>query len=147
VKGSQRLVGLKSQTLADETMKSMMQWARSFPAGLGTKGARAADHRSHRLSECRLPSDLRLEFRKASLGSVLTYLRESAGLIIHVNSNVKMDPTLDLWRDQPVSTADALALLKQVLIEKGCTLIPKGPLFNIIRSQDVKKNSIPLPEL
>jgi hypothetical protein len=58
-----------------------------------------------------------------------------------------MEATLDLWRDQPLSAADALSLLKQVLIEKGCMLIPKGPLFSVIRSQDVKKNCIPLPEL
>jgi hypothetical protein len=63
---------------------------------------------------------------RSSLESVLNYLRESAGLIIHVSSNVQMDCTVDLWRDQPVSTVEALVLLKQVLTEKGCTLIPKG---------------------
>ena len=90
---------------------------------------------------------LRLEFQEASLGSVLSYLREAAGLSIHVSSNVQMERTLDLWCDKPVSRAEALALLDQVLTEKGCTLVPKGSLFNIIRSQDVKKTCIPLPAL
>ena len=128
-------------------MKSMTQTVSSFAASPGLNGARPAVEESNSLPYCRLASGLRLEFHKASLGSVINYLRDSAGLLIHVSSNVQMERPFDLSRDQPVSTAEALVLLKQVLIEKGCTLIQKGPLYSIIRSQDVKKNCIPLPEL
>jgi hypothetical protein len=60
---------------------------------------------------------------------------------------VQTERAVDLCRDQPVSTAEALVLLKQVLIEKGCALIQKGSLLSVIRSQDMKKHCIPLPEL
>jgi hypothetical protein len=99
------------------------------------------------LSPVPASNDLRLEFQEASLGTVLRYFREEAGLMIHASSNVPMERTLDLWCDRPVSRAEALALLDQVLAAKGCTLIPRGPLFSIIRSQDVKKTCIPLPAL
>jgi hypothetical protein len=123
-------------------MKTMRQRVNSF-----LSGTRPADQQSKGPIDGGQRSDLRLKFHKASLRTVLKYLRESAGLIIHVSSNVPIEPSLDLWCDEPVSTADALLLLKQVLIEKDCALISKGPLFSIIRSQDVKKNCIPLPEL
>jgi len=128
-------------------MKSMTRMLRSLPTSLGLDGARSADQPSKSLPDGRLASGLKLEFHKSSLETVLNYLRKSAGLIIHVSSNVKMERTVDLWRDEPVTTAEALVLLKQVLIEKGCTLIQKGRLLSIIRSQDVKKNWILLPEL
>lgn len=93
----------------------------------------------------RQKSALKLKFRNAHLQTVVNYLRDSAGLIIHVRPGVEADRPLDLWYDHPVTAADAMALLKQALIETGCTLIRKGPLFNVIRSQDVKKFCIPLP--
>ena len=120
---------------------------RSFPTSPGLDAARLAEQRSQHLPDGQLVSGLRLEFNESSLETVLNYLRESAGLIIHVSSNVKMERTLDLCRDEPVSAAEALVLLKQALIEKGCTLIQKGRLLSIIRSQDVKKHWILLPEL
>ena len=56
--------------------------------------------------------------------------------------------TIDLWQDEPLSAAaEALLLLKRVLVDMGCTLIRKGALFNIIRSQDVKKHYVPLPAI
>jgi len=90
-------------------------------------------------------SGLKLKFRNAHLQTVVNYLRDSAGLKIHVRPGVEADRTLDLWYDQPVAASDALALLREALVEAGCTLIRKGPLFNVIRSQDVKKYCIPLP--
>jgi hypothetical protein len=128
-------------------MKSMTQTVYSFADGPSLNGARPADQESSGLPHCRLATGLRLQFHKASLGSVLNYLREAAGLMIHVSSNVQMERSVDLCRDQPVNTAEALVLLKQVLIETGCALIQKGSLLSIIRSQDLKKHCIPLPEL
>lgn len=90
-------------------------------------------------------SGVRLKFRRAHLETVLNYLRDSAGLIIYVRPGVETERTVDLWHDKPVSAADALALLKEALIEMGCTLVRKGSLFNVIPSGDVKKYCIPLP--
>jgi type II secretory pathway component GspD/PulD (secretin) len=96
-------------------------------------------------STCRTDSGVKLEFTKARLDTVLDYLRESTGLWIHIRPEVALERTVDLWHDEPLSVADALAMLKQALIKKGCTLVQKGRMLNIIRSQDVKKHCIPLP--
>ncbi len=92
-------------------------------------------------------STLKLDFHNARLETVLNYLRESAGLIIHARSNVQMEPTVDLCHEHPVSPHDALVLLKEVLVEKGWMLFQRGPLFNIISQRDLKKNCIPLPSI
>src|SRR5260221_78287 len=90
-------------------------------------------------------SGLKLEFRKAPLETVVNYLRETAGWIIHVRPNALIERTVDLWHDQPVDTADALVLLKRVLTETGCIVVQNGRRLNIISREDVKKNWIPLP--
>lgn len=92
-------------------------------------------------------SNLKLRFRNAPLETVLNYLRESAGLLIHARAEKRIKPTVDLWHEQPVGVSDALLLLKQVLVEKGWIIIQRGPLFDIIDSSDLKKSCIPLPSL
>jgi hypothetical protein len=126
-------------------MNSMTQAVDSFPTIPVQCGTRPADQPSNHPRDHRRASDLRLEFHKTSLGTLLNYFRETVGLLIHASSSVPMERKVDLWHDQPVNRADALLLLKQALIEKGCMLIQRGPLFSIIRSQDAKKNYIPLP--
>lgn len=90
---------------------------------------------------------MKLHFRSARLDTVLDHLHDCAGVFIHANSNVPTEHTIDLWQDEPVSAAEALSLLKRVLVNMGCTLIRKGALFNIIRSQDLKKHYVPLPAI
>jgi hypothetical protein len=90
---------------------------------------------------------LRLEFRKARLDTVLDHFRSSGGIIIHAKPNVATERSVNLTCDQPVSTAEALSLLKRALVEMGCTLIQKGGLFVVIKSQDVKKHFVPLPAI
>lgn len=91
----------------------------------------------------RLP--LKLDFRRARLDTVLDQFYRSAGLIIRAKPNVHTGCMIDLCHEQPVTPPEALTLLKKVLVEMGCTLVQKGPLFSVIRSQDLKKNWIPLP--
>ncbi len=90
---------------------------------------------------------LRLQFRQAPLDCVLNYLREAAGFVVHVKPDVPRSRMVDLWLDQPLETAEALALVKQALLKTGCALVQKGRLLSVIPSQDLKKTSIPLPAL
>lgn len=158
-------------------MKSQKQGVNWFPTRNGPPSARVATPPSHRLPACWLnasanrgettraaapdaPSrtrgdvagtassrSLKLKFQKAQLGNVLSYLQESAGLIIHVSPNVPVEHAVDLCPEHSVSPDEALNLLKQALSEKGCVLVKKGSLVNIIPSQDVKKHFIPLPRV
>ena len=89
---------------------------------------------------------LRLNFRKAPLGTVLNYFN-TAGLLIYAQADVQTHRRIDLCQGKPVSCPEALQLLKQVLGEIGCALIQKGPLFSVIRSQDLKKHCILLPAI
>ena len=88
---------------------------------------------------------LTLDFRRARLDTVLDQFYCYAGLIIRAKPNVHTGCMIDLCHEQPVTPPEALTLLKKVLVEMGCTLVQKGPLFSVIRNQDLKKNWIPLP--
>ena len=90
---------------------------------------------------------VKLNFRRVRLDTVLDQFYRSAGLIIRAKANVHTGCMIDLCHEQPVSAPEALALLKKVLVEMGCTLVQKGPLFSVIRSQDLKKHCIPLPAI
>lgn len=95
----------------------------------------------------RRSSSLKLDFHNARLETVLNYLRESAGLLIHAKSYVPLEPTVDLCHEEPVSPTDAVLLLKKVLVDKGWMLVQRGPFFNIINNRDLKKSCIPLPSI
>jgi type II secretory pathway component GspD/PulD (secretin) len=90
-------------------------------------------------------AQVNLNFRNVRLKTVLDHLQESAGLPIAIKGNVQMERTIDLWQDQPVTLAEALALLKQRLMTLGCTLIQKGAAFSIIGIEEAKKTCIALP--
>lgn len=102
---------------------------------------------NHCLPDDRSHTDLKLEFRGVRLDTVLDYFHESAGLIIHVKPDVSVERKVDLWRGQPVSKAEALVLLNEVLSKGGCTLIQKGSVFSVVSNKDLKKQCIPLPVL
>jgi hypothetical protein len=123
-----------------------MRASNTFSPILRPENPGAADRQPETVS-VRKDSTLKLNFRDARLGTVLNYLRQSAGLIIHTRTNLFAEPRVDLWRDEPVSATEAIALLKQVLIKQGCLLIQRGRLFSIIGDADLKKTCIPLPSL
>ena len=90
---------------------------------------------------------LQLQFRQAPLDSVLNYLRDAAGFIIHVKPNVPVTPPVDLWHEEPLQPAQAVNLLREDLTRKGCAIIQRGRWLSIIRNQDLKKSWIPLPAI
>jgi hypothetical protein len=90
---------------------------------------------------------LNLNFRGERLETVLDHLHRTAGLLIGIKGNVRTDRTIDLWHDQPVTTAEALCLLKQRLMQIGCTVIQKGAIFSVMRIDDAKKICIALPTI
>src|SRR5262249_54076794 len=121
-------------------MKKASQKVRALPMvpGLGKPNANKP-HSGVQPRRHHLPS-LKLDFRKAHLETVLNFFKDSAGVIIHVGPNVRVEHKLDLYREEPVNRAQAVELLKGALTEKGCTIVQKGGLLNIIRHQDAKKH-------
>ena len=126
-------------------MKNPKKKAMPLPAYPGLEKKGAANRRSNSLS-IQKPG-LKLQFQRTRLGTVLNYLQESAGFIIHVKSNVPTEHVVDVYREEPVDRNGAVDLLKRVLIERGCTVTQRGPLLKIIRSQDLKKHCIQLPKI
>jgi len=114
---------------------------------LGRDSLPAGEQKDSKPPESEAGAGLKLDFRRARLETVLDHLHKSAGLWIQVKSNVPAEGTMDLCHNEPVSRAEALSLLKKALCQMGCTLIRKGAIFSVIRSEDVKKNCIPLPAL
>ena len=77
---------------------------------------------------------LRLNFRDAPLNTVLQYLSEATGLIIL--ETTKVSGRITVTSRQPVSTAEAVALLDTVLKEKGYTALRNGRILRIIPIAD-----------
>jgi hypothetical protein len=128
-------------------MKNSKQKVVPLPTYPGPEKKRVASRRSNSLSVQKPGSGLKLQFQRTRLGTVLNYLQESAGFIIHVKSNVPTEHVVDVYREEPVDRNGAVDLLKRVLIERGCTVTQRGPLLKIIRSQDLKKHCIQLPKI
>lgn len=90
---------------------------------------------------------LRLNFRSATLKSILRYLHEATGLPIQVESNVDIERAMSLWSDELLDKRSALELLGRALEADGYAAIQKRGMLAIIRRQDAKKHYIPLPSL
>ncbi len=90
---------------------------------------------------------LKLNFRRTRLAAVLDHLHKCAGLPIGIKGDVQLERPIDLWHDQPVTTTEALLLLKAGLRHMGCTVIQKGPMFSITTIREAKKTCIALPVL
>jgi hypothetical protein len=117
----------------------------ALPTVPGAGKTTPAKPRSSGLQKRNHLPNLKLDFRKAHLETVLNFFKDSVGVIIHVGPNVRVEHKLDLHRDELVNRAEAVEMLKGALTEKGCTLIRKGALLNIIRHQDAKKHWVALP--
>jgi hypothetical protein len=128
-------------------MKNAKQKVVPLPTYPGLEKNVVASRRSNSLSAKKPSLDLRMQFQRTRLRTVLNYLQESAGFIIHVKSNVPTEHMVDVYREEPVDRNGAVDLLKRVLIERGCTVTQRGPLLKIIRSQDLKKHCIQLPRI
>ena len=80
-------------------------------------------------------------FRDVPLETVLNYMSDAAGYIIHPNK-VSMSGKVTAWSSQPLNAEEALKLLNQVLSENGYTTIQEGRTLTIVRSEDAKKSNI-----
>jgi hypothetical protein len=98
-------------------------------------------------ADASLRPELRLEFRQAPLRNVLRYLSDAAGVVINAQPNVPLHGEVDLWRDEPVDSQEAISLLRRSLGKQDCTVLQRGRFLKIIKRKDLKKCRIPLPSL
>ena len=106
----------------------------------------AADENSAK-ANVSLGPELKLEFRQAPLRNVLKYFRDAAGVVINAQPNVPLHHEVDLWRDGPVDSQEAISLLRRSLGKQDCALLQRGRFLKIIKRNDLKKSRIPLPAL
>jgi general secretion pathway protein D len=89
-----------------------------------------------------LQGPITLNFKDASLRSVLTYLSEAAGLIIVEVAPV--DARVTVMSLQPLSVDEAVGLLNTVLKEKGFAAVRTGRTLKIVTLTDAKKAAVPV---
>ena len=83
-----------------------------------------------------------LNFKDASLQTVLEYLSETAGLVILEGGRV--DGRVTVMSRQPISTDEAVALLDTVLREKGHAAIRNGRMLKIVPIEQAVRESLPV---
>ena len=83
-----------------------------------------------------------LNFREATLQTIVDYLSETAGLIV-VN-DADLDARITLINRQPVTLDEAVGLLNTVLKDKGFTAIRRERLLRIVNLADAKRMSVPV---
>lgn len=85
---------------------------------------------------------LRLNFRGASLDSVLNYMSEAAGFIIVMEAQPR--GKVDVWSSQPLTKDEAVDLLNSVLNRNGYAAIRRGRTLTIINKDEAKTRAIPV---
>lgn len=85
---------------------------------------------------------LAMNFRDATLQTVLEYLSEQAGLI--VINDLELDSRITVFSRQPMSLTEAIDLLNSVLKEKGYAAIRRERLLRVVPIADAKLQSIPV---
>ncbi|HEY5912524.1 MAG TPA: secretin N-terminal domain-containing protein [Verrucomicrobiae bacterium] len=85
---------------------------------------------------------LRLNFRGASLDSVLNYLSEAAGFIIVLEAQPR--GRVDVWSSQPLTKDEAVDLLNSVLNKSGYAAIRRGRTLTIVNKDEAKTKAIPV---
>jgi general secretion pathway protein D len=87
-------------------------------------------------------NEVRLNFRSASLDSVLSYMSAAAGFTINLQTPVSGKITL--WSDQPVSRDEAFTLLSSALDHNGYTALRQGHILTIYSKDEAKKRDLPV---
>jgi hypothetical protein len=88
----------------------------------------------------------RLGWGRTRLQAVLDQVSAATGLVTEVTATV--DPRIKVkWDSQTVTPANALARLAQALNRKHCLTVQRGRKLMVIRAQDAKKHTVPLPLL
>jgi len=83
-----------------------------------------------------------LNFKDASLDTVLAYLSEVAGFV--VVTEVEVDGRISVISRQPLSVNEAVSLINTVLREKGYAAVRTGRILRIVTLDEAKKMSIPV---
>ncbi len=88
----------------------------------------------------------RLGLGRTRLQAVLDQVSAETGLVTEVTATV--DPRIKVkWDEQTVTPENAVARLAQALSRRDCLTVQKGRKLMIIRAQDAKKHTVPLPLL
>jgi len=85
---------------------------------------------------------IQLNFRDATLDSVLQYLSEAAGLV--VVSDTPVEGRVTVVSRQPLNVEEVVALINTVLKEKGYAAVRMGNVLKIMPLDKAKKASIPV---
>lgn len=85
---------------------------------------------------------LTLDFRDATLDTVLAYLSEQAGLI--VMNGVELEKRVNVFSRQPLTIDEAVDLINAVLHKEGFTAIRQGRLLKVVDLDDAKLHGIPV---
>jgi general secretion pathway protein D len=86
---------------------------------------------------------LRLNFREASLDSVLDYLSEAAGFVI-VREARTIAGKVNMVSYQPITKEEALDLLDSELNRNGYAAIRKGRTLKIVNKDEAKTKALPV---
>lgn len=89
------------------------------------------------------PNGIVLNFRNASLDTVLDYLSQAAGFIIVKETNLD-GQNVDVWSHQPLTKDEAVNLLNTILYEKGFAAIRNDRTLTIVNREDAKLRDIPV---
>ena len=84
----------------------------------------------------RATNKLRINFHNAPFDSILDYLSEAAGFIIHKEADVK--GTFNLSSHNPLGKEEALGLINSVLKQKGYALIRNDRILTVVNLEAVK---------
>ncbi|MFW6059131.1 MAG: type II secretion system secretin GspD [Phycisphaeraceae bacterium] len=85
---------------------------------------------------------LRLNFRDATVDTILRYLSEQAGLIVVTEAD--LNGRVSLFNHQPVTLKEAVALLNTVLKEQGYAAIRREKVLQIVPLSDARHMDLPV---
>lgn len=83
-----------------------------------------------------------LNFKDASLDTVLNYLSETAGLAVVRETTV--EGRITVTSRQPLSVDESVTLLNSVLKEKGYAAVRMGRILKIVTVDEVRKRNVPV---
>lgn len=83
-----------------------------------------------------------MNFRDATLQTILDYLADQAGLIV-INS-VKLEDRITVINKQPVTLDEAVDLLNTLLSAKGYTTVRRDRLLRVVPLNEAKMMSVPV---
>ena len=101
-----------------------------------------ADVKIEKPSEPGKPGPMVLNFQKASLKEVLSYIAKKNGLAIHYVHEVNGDITLTSTETVDLDTA--LQMLNGDLVAKGAAAVRSGNVLKVVALSNAKKSNLPI---